>query len=366
MSEDRERFDEVVAHIRPGGELVELASGVDALYLSGRTNLGEGLLTRLADGRQAAEEAEGPEPLSFGGVEFEINPRSFGKYRYWLTHRLGQLGVSPSQRLPALRFQPRAEFLHGVGPARVVDWIRDLVGAECGPVLLTVSRIDLFADWQGWALNGDDRHRFVCMADSRTLYEDGQVFTGFAFGTRTSGSIIARIYDKTIESEKKGTDYWREIWGAVDEGQPVLRVEFEIARNALRQYGLNSPEEVLGAKGALWADLTNTWLSFRSASEDNTKSRWPVSPEWEQIRRARIAEAAFGIDRTYEGRQQGNLRLLAPGLVGYLSSFAALLGVESMSEAGDALARFVRWYESESGVSFESRVRDKRRNLARR
>ena len=112
----------------------------------------------------------------------------------------------------------------------MVDWIRDLVGAECGPVLLTVSRIDLFADWQGWALNGDDRHRFVCLADSRTLYENGQVFTGFAFGTRTSGSIIARIYDKTIESEKKGTDYWKEMWGTSgDEGHPALRVEFEIA-----------------------------------------------------------------------------------------------------------------------------------------
>ena len=84
-----------------------------------------------------------------------------GKYRYCLKHRNGQSRAHTGARgLPAIRIQPRAEFLHGVGPEAVVEWFRKVLEKEFGFVWLTVSRVDIFADVQGWDLSVDDRERF--------------------------------------------------------------------------------------------------------------------------------------------------------------------------------------------------------------
>jgi hypothetical protein len=51
--------------------------------------------------------------------------------------------------------------------------MRALLKPDLGDVHFSVSRVDLFADWQGWALALDDAHRFVCRADTRRTYEVG-------------------------------------------------------------------------------------------------------------------------------------------------------------------------------------------------
>ena len=55
---------------------------------------------------------------------------------------------------------------------------RDLIEDECGFVKLQVSRIDLFADFQGWDLSGDQRGAFVCRADDVGLFEANGALTG--------------------------------------------------------------------------------------------------------------------------------------------------------------------------------------------
>ena len=115
--------------------------------------------------------------------------------------------------LPALRIQPRAEFLHGVGPREAIAWFAETLGAVVGPIRVSVSRIGLCADFQGWELDGDERHRFVGRARELDTYENESRLTGFTFGRRTSGTITARIYDKTRDAKNKGADYWPGIWG---------------------------------------------------------------------------------------------------------------------------------------------------------
>lgn len=129
----------------------ELCSGVDALYLSGRAELSEALFEVLEERRTTAELAEEPVPLSLAGSEFFVEPRSFGKYRFRLVHPSGLVGVTASDHLPSLRVQPRAEFLHGVGPLAALDFFND-VGEYLagGRVEWSLSRLDLFTDVQGW------------------------------------------------------------------------------------------------------------------------------------------------------------------------------------------------------------------------
>jgi hypothetical protein len=318
----------------------EVASGVDALYLSGRAALPPSLVERLENARTEAVALDARPPFQFGALKMLMAPHAFGKYHYSLSHPYGRIGITPSPNLPTFRIQPRAEFLHGVGPRAVAQGFRDLIEDECGFVKLQVSRIDLFADFQGWELSGDDRSAFVCRASGLGTFEDNGTLTGLQFGKRTSGTVDARLYNKTIEILSSGAKYWKDIWGdRYDPSRDVLRVEFEVLRSALREFGLDDPDDVLDATGALWAYLT-TWLSYRVPTGDHTRSRWPVAPEWEDVRHAQIGEGAFGIERTYRGKQRGELGKMMPALVGYLARFGALSDSRSDTEMLEVLEVF--------------------------
>jgi len=345
--------------------IVELSSGVDALYLSGRAALTIDFLDRLDALRMLADQHEGPVEVTLGWLTMQLQPRKWGLYRYCLDHPLARIGFSPKTKIPAIRVQPRAEFLHGYGVENVVEWTRDLLESECGPVLLEVSRIDLYADFQGWDVTGDQRHEFLCRADARNLFETAEEFNGLKIGKRESGTISARLYDKTIESAKSGTAYWKELWGEeFDSSASVLRVEFELHREVLRQFGVSTPNEVLAVTGSMWHYLTHDWLTHRVPTNDDTKARWPISPAWQAVQRARIAGDSIGIDRTYGAKQSGLLSNLMPSLVGQLANFGALTGSDSMIDLIPNLERHLNLYARTSGRSMSSRITEKKEKFA--
>lgn len=346
-------------------EIVELSSGVDALYLSGRAVLPPDLLTRLEEARAEATELNSHPPFQFGELETTMAPHSWGKYRYCLRHATGQIGLTARTGIPSIRYQPRAEFLHGVGPRFVAAYTHDQLGSECGAVRLSVSRVDLAVDFQGFDFLAQPKDHFVTRANNRVTYEEDQVVTGLQFGTRKTGTVHARVYDKTKDIARTGADFWFDIWGDRYElGQPVTRLEFEINRAALRQYGLDSPDQVLDAAGSIWLDLTNSWLTLRRPTNDRTKSRWPVHAAWEEVRRANFSEEFWGIRRTYEGKRIGELRKLMPALTGYLVSFAALTNANSIEDILNVLPHELKQYERKSSVTMPERISRRKREIA--
>ena len=343
--------------------LNEVASGVDAIYFTGRAPLPDSLLARLETSRTLAQELDGSPPFQFGALPMLMAPHAWGKHRYCLTHAFGRIGITPSPNLPAFRIQPKAEFLHGVGVRATVKGFRDLIEEECGLVKLQVSRIDLFADFQGWDLSGDDRSRFVCRASDLGTFEENGTLNGLQFGKRSANTVDARLYNKTKEMLISGAEYWREMWSdTYDPNRDVLRVEFEVLRGALREFGLNDPDEVLDATGALWAYLT-TWLSYRVPTSDHTRSRWPLAAQWEDVQRARLGEGALGLERTYRGKQRGELAKMMPAFVGYCARFGALSDCYSEAEMLEGLKDYLARYAKETHVSMDHRIWQKRRTL---
>jgi|GEM_PF-2592101 len=191
---------------------VELASGVDALYLSGRTVLPQPFLDRLEQFWSLADQASATMPLNLEGECFGMAPHAFGRYRYCLEHADGRIGISPSPQLPAVRVQPRSAYLHTVGPQAAVARFRRTLETECTEIVFSVSRIDHYADFEGWDIGIADRARFVCRAGSVRTYEEENRFTGFEFGRRSTKTICARIYDKTADVARTGSDWWYDIW----------------------------------------------------------------------------------------------------------------------------------------------------------
>lgn len=339
----------------------ELASGLDALYMSGKGEVPESVFERLQIGREVAEEADGPVGLEFGGVDFEILPRGLQKYRYRLEHPFGVVAITPSAALPPVRIQPRSEFMHRVGPEGVVRFFRNVIERELGKVALGASRLDLYIDLQGWDLRVDDRHNFVRRATKVATHEDSDNFNGLVFGTRGTNTVYSRIYDKTIEIGKKGGLYVEQTWGPnYDPSLNVRRVEYQIGRAGLKQFGIDSVDDAINAAPGLWHSLTCDWLTYRIATEDSNRSRWPIAPEWRVVQGAKFANNAIGLERMIDDHARSDLKMLRPGLTGYVSSVTAIKGGRTIDEAGSLIAEELRQYERETGILFKARVSDKR------
>ena len=344
------------------GSLVELASGVDALYLSGRAEL-PGRLIELLDAHKA-EAVESGTPVTFDalGDGWTVQARGFGKYRYCLEHESAQIGLTTSDRLPTMRVQARAGFLHGVGPRAALTFLEG-VGERLagGPVSWGLSRLDLFCDVQRWALHGDDRSRFVCRAVKRDLHEEADGFNGLGFGRRATKTVSARIYDKTIESKANGTDWWPKVWGpGFDPDLPVLRVEFELGRQGLMEFGVDTPTEGLDRAGQLWASVTEDWLTFRSPTSDSTRSRWPLAAEWVSVQQASLRCGALGLERVRAGARKGLLRNLTPGVVGYCASVGSILDLPDLGSTMAAVRHLIEADERQRGVPFSDRIAERR------
>lgn len=161
----------------------ELASGIDALYLSGLADPSDEILAKLAAAQVRAKAVD--EPVEFdAGLDYQLLPHSWGKYTYCLTNQYGQVGIRPSGHLPEVRVQPRAEALHALSPRTMAEFYDDTLRPMLGTIAWTVPRVDLFIDVQGWDLTARMADRFVSRSAQLTTHMDGEVCAGFQFGTR--------------------------------------------------------------------------------------------------------------------------------------------------------------------------------------
>ncbi len=302
--------------------------------------------------------------MALGDTDFRLGVGAFGKYRFRLEHEFGLVGVSPGGHLPAIRVQPRAELIHGVGPAAGLEWFTSRCEEAFGGIEWSPNRVDLFCDVQGWQLSGDDRDRFAFRGRTLATLEAPTQLTGFRFGSRGTDTVSARIYDKTREIAAKGHDYWFEVWGDLyDASLPVFRVEFEVRRKGLTEFGILSPTQAISEAGRLWAHLTESWLTFRKRTLDQTSSRWPIAVEWESIQNAGLRGDSVGLERVRASSRAGRLRVITPALIGYFARMAYLTGTSTLEEALGALRLVVLKDEEDRGVQFGERIEGMRQEV---
>lgn len=363
MSRNRPRAVSSRPPLGPSSDALRtLASGVDGLYLSGQADPPAALLQRLELAKQTAQDQDEPVEFELGGVRFEVKSSGWGKYPYSLEHSYGRVGIRKAGRLPAVRIQTRAEALHGHSPQMVVEFFEETVTAALGQVEWSVSRIDLFVDVQGWRLSAELGKRFVARPKQLVTYMDGEACTGFQFGNRKSKRLYARLYDKTIDIANKGSDWMTLAWGdRYDPALPVHRVEFELHRGALREFQISTPAEVFEAAPDLWRYCTHDWLRLCVPTGDSTRSRWPTDPSWLVVQNAALRQAELGLARVKAKKGAAKLACVIPQLVGFLVSFAALIGTTTLKDTLSALPLHIASYEQRTGRTFAERVAERLR-----
>ena len=194
------------------------------------------------------------------GYEWLLDSREF-------TLRIGNWKAPESR--PSVMAEIGSETLHARGPGDAVNRIIGLLD-DAGASIISVrgSRVDLYVDIllpeSLWSL---DLMKFaVKRASDVTPHFRHDHLTGISIG---KGIISARIYDKVLEIKQQSKKFWMfdDVWriDKVPEGWKIIRIEFQMRREGIKEMGLDTLDDFLENIKNVWAYCTKKWLKF----EDN-------------------------------------------------------------------------------------------------
>lgn len=152
-------------------------------------------------------------------------------------------------------------------------------------------------------------------------YKEGRIFSGFTIGG--GGPILARIYNKSLEIKKSQKLWFQDIWreNGWIETKDVWRVEFQIRREALKEFFIHFVNDLFQHEDQLWAYLTREWLSIKQPTKDNV-SRWKLKRKWKIVQTAGMNYTPSPLIR--DRVKQANLKQLLDQAAGLMLSVAAL------------------------------------------
>lgn len=276
-------------------DITVLLSGIDSLNLAiDIVWLAPGFLDTLRPLLEQAKESKEPVPYLLpeadgqGTIPFMVQPHGKRGYTWLLLGADYSLRimdwVAPRSR-PSIMAELRSELLWRLGPVEAAQRLLAALEAQ-GGLLLKVkpSRVDLCMDVLAPANDwtADLRGNVASQATKSAAHYVHDELTGITFG---KGEVSARLYDKAREiREASGKTWFHDLWRLheVPEDQRVIRIEFQLRREALRELGMNDLGALFRGIEHLWAYCTGKWLKFQDRPGlHHTQRR--VLPWWRTV-----------------------------------------------------------------------------------
>lgn len=168
---------------------------------------------------------------------------------------------------PSIMVHISSEAIWRSGPREIVSFLLKLIELAGGIIISAkASRIDLSLDltfprkkWNAKLIE----HR-VTRANYAAPHFFNITMTGISIG---KGNLSARLYDKPLEIQQKSNKIWMfDIWNieSLPDHLLIVRIEFQIRREVIKDLGLNSIESVFDCCENLWAYCTKRWLKFQN------------------------------------------------------------------------------------------------------
>lgn len=223
-------------------------------------------------------------------LAYEVKP--FGKdgYSWVITSpefaiKLGNWMAPRSRPSAMIDFRSETLWMHGV--VESIDRIMTLFkGVGAASASIKASRIDLCVDLliqePVWCRLLEDH--VVTRAKAKCARGFGRGFSGLEIG---SGELRGRLYDKDLEIRTKSKKFWMyDIWnvneGDLGDGLRVIRIEFQLRREVLKELGIDSIWSFVNHPRNLWAYCTRCWLQFTDNPATETRFQQTL-PFWKTV-----------------------------------------------------------------------------------
>jgi hypothetical protein len=302
-----------------------LANGYDTIVLSFDVIWSNTALFDHLD--ELKEKAKGTGQAIPGVIELQSNPDWRWCYNVQLNGSKGyewlllgreyamKIGrwVAPKSR-PSVMVEIRSETLWHLSPRVAIARVVQLIQSAGGKVeRAKISRMDLCCDVllraPRWSLKLLD-HLVTRAASVDPHLVQGR-FSGVSIGR---GAVLARLYDKPLEILSRSNKDWMfDIWKLSDvpDGHKVVRVEFQVRREAGKELSMNAVDDLFDKGSRLWAYLTRKWLKVQDDpsvhhTQQHTLPWWKViQGGWTGAQTATplVREKAIHADRRQLTRQ---------------------------------------------------------------
>lgn len=315
--------DSVTPHVQMTGprDFKYLAAGIDTLDMAYYVDWGPSIygwqpqLEHLRSQAIMGETAIWRHPIIGEATVRASNKRN---YRYmiqlpdmviWIANTV------KSDAYPNVYISPSAQSLWLTSPSGVIEAIACLIGELGGSInKAIVSRVDLACDFalpESLELDAV-RHAIVSRARKRNQHMDMDALETFYVAAR-GAPLQARIYDKRKKmlADPSG-GYMVAIWDGI---APAWRVEFQIKRAWLRNFEINTFEDLKAKLAGMWTYLTGEWLTLRTPGPGHT-SRRPLWLWWEALQAVAtdfgpLCELARGTEKFRSLHRYGTSRMWA-------------------------------------------------------
>jgi hypothetical protein len=286
-------------------------------------------------------------------------------YRFHLQFDAYNLFIGKAARpgsSPNVYLSISAKVLWQNGIDTAIAWItQDLKAIGGGTIQrVQVSRLDLCADF--WVPGGLS-HEFllshkVTHNETQKLYLGKNELQTYYAGDAKS-PIQMRLYFKGLEVKQGGTKLWfLDLWQR-ESTDDIWRIEFQIRREALKQFSLDSLDDLQNKQAGLWVYLTSKWFSLRLPDNDKAERR-TIHPFWSAVQNAFKQDSPdtdSQIQRVYGSSGSASPEWHLSHIDGCLSSFAAHLGITNRDDALQELQ--TRLNKRNNATDFETACRKK-------
>ena len=243
----------------------------------------------------------------------------------------------------------------------VLFWLKDIFAF---PIAEKINRADLCCHTDMIDFARYDYFYFKTRANKKNTRINGSTINGFEFGVRDS-LIYCRVYDKTLEvSEHKNKSWFNDIW--LDNGadiNKVWNVEFELKRDFLREYNIETVSDFLMYSKSIWQYLTNQWIVL-TLNDCSRLENSTVLNEWSELSSGFLELGNKQFIRK-EKQLAADKQAIIAQTFGYIRSYAAFDNISDLSTAVELLLADLYLFAKEKGKDFASLVSDKSRLYVR-
>lgn len=177
------------------------------------------------------------------------------------------------------------------------DVVEHIEGLGLQVVKSKISRIDLNTYVYGYDFSYLEYFYFSTLMRSNTKIYNGakDMLETFYLGSRSSNAPYMRIYNKWSELMAKDEDqkkqslirykFLKEYDLHLDDQKPLWNVEFELKREFLKSYSIDTVEECLQSVNVLHSELMKRirLMTKKRKVDENHSDRIPTAPIWETI-----------------------------------------------------------------------------------
>ncbi len=265
-----------------------IASGIDSLNIGfniGRWLVDESAFKLLEDGKNSAGDklfgGKGV-TVNWNGREFNLLAKGTKGYEYVMHNNDFRIYIArncQSVRIyPEVFVQLNSCYLWGKGYDRAHNELKSWLNKWAMVEGEKVNRVDLCADLAMSLPILDVKRDIVTRARKKTDYTEIEHYTnglhdtGYRLG---SGNLLARIYDKGNEIKYSEKLWFPEIWknGVWNGESEVTRIEFQARRPFLKEYSVNSYEELIERLPDMWRYMTYDWLEIKETNRRDSNHR---------------------------------------------------------------------------------------------